>query len=145
MKNQPASIGFYLQKIITEQFALIEENHPSDNADVELSVNLKFAVNKEQKLVSVISLIKFDFNDQPLIIIEAGCIFNIEEVAWKSFQQKESDEIIIPQGFITHLSVITIGTVRGILHAKTENTAFNKFILPTINVTELVKSDISFK
>ena len=43
-----------------------------------------------------------------------------------------------------HLSVITVGTARGVLHAKTENTPFNKFVLPTINVTELVKEDVSF-
>ena len=40
--------------------------------------------------------------------------------------------------FIRHLSAISIGTARGILHAKTENTAYNKYFLPTININELV-------
>ena len=34
---------------------------------------------------------------------------------------------------------MTIGTTRGILHAKTEGTCFNKYVLPTINVTEIIK------
>ena len=38
-----------------------------------------------------------------------------------------------------------MGTLRGVLHAKVENTPYNMFILPTINVTELVKEDIVIK
>ena len=45
---------------------------------------------------------------------------------------------------MTHLIVLTIGTVRGILHAKTEGTKYNSYILPTINVAELIKTDIVF-
>jgi len=37
---------------------------------------------------------------------------------------------------------LTVGTVRGILHTKTEGTNFNGFVIPTINVTELVTSDV---
>ena len=40
--------------------------------------------------------------------------------------------------------MITVGTLRGVLHAKTENTEFNEFFLPTINVTDLIKEDIRF-
>jgi hypothetical protein len=40
--------------------------------------------------------------------------------------------------------MLTIGTSRGILHAKTEGTEFNKFILPTINVNQLVEKDAEF-
>ncbi len=37
--------------------------------------------------------------------------------------------------------MLCVGTARGILHAKTEGTAFNDFILPAINVEELVEED----
>ena len=52
--------------------------------------------------------------------------------------------VSFPKGFMAHLAVITVGTTRGVLHAKTENSKFNKYFLPTINVNELVKNDISF-
>ncbi len=143
MTDKKVSIGFQLQRILTEQYAVLEENYLI-NEDVDLSINLKFAVNKENMLVSVLALVKFEVKTQPFLILEAGCNFSIEEKAWQSFNQSDSETIIIPKGFMSHLSVIVIGTARGILHSKTENTEFNKYFLPTINVTELVKSDIAF-
>lgn len=41
--------------------------------------------------------------------------------------------------------MLTIGTARGVLHSKTESTPFNSFLLPTLNVNELVKKDVVFK
>ena len=38
--------------------------------------------------------------------------------------------------------MIAVGTARGILHAKTEATKFNQFLIPPINVVELIKDDI---
>jgi len=55
----------------------------------------------------------------------------------------ELKSIILPVSLITHMAVLTVGTARGILHSKTENTKFNKYLLPTINVTESLKSDIA--
>jgi hypothetical protein len=146
MNNKPNPIGFYLQKITTEQYAVIEENY-TEGGNVELSVNLKFRVNKDHKLISVLAQIKFDQKKQPFLILEAACIFSIEEKAWTSFQKsaKENKTVTVPQGFMSHLSVITIGTARGILHEKTAGTGFNKFLLPTVNVTELIQGDITFQ
>ena len=50
----------------------------------------------------------------------------------------------LPSGFVCHLAMLAIGTARGVLHAKTENTLFNKYLIPTINVAELIKDDIIF-
>ncbi|NOQ75958.1 MAG: hypothetical protein GQ574_28385 [Crocinitomix sp.] len=57
----------------------------------------------------------------------------------------DEQELVFPKGFIRHLSVICVGTARGILHAKTEGTKFNEFILPTINVEDLIQEDASFE
>jgi hypothetical protein len=40
--------------------------------------------------------------------------------------------------------MLTTGTSRGVLFAKTEATQFSKFIVPTLNVTEMIKEDASF-
>lgn len=40
--------------------------------------------------------------------------------------------------------MLTIGTTKGVLHSKTENTTFNHFVLPTLNGNELVKNDVVF-
>jgi hypothetical protein len=40
--------------------------------------------------------------------------------------------------------MITVGTARGVLHAKTEGTTLNKFFIPTVNVVEMVTDDGAF-
>ena len=58
--------------------------------------------------------------------------------------EQESNLLKVPKGFLSHLAVLTIGTTRGILHAKTEGNCFNKYVLPAINVTEIIKEDAIF-
>ena len=41
--------------------------------------------------------------------------------------------------------MLTIGTARGVLHSKTENTPYNKYLLPTLNVSDLVNNDLILK
>jgi len=41
-------------------------------------------------------------------------------------------------------AMLTAGALRRILHAKTEGTSFNKYVLPTINVTGIIKEDAKF-
>lgn len=64
--------------------------------------------------------------------------------SWNSFEDVKNSELTIPKNFISHLVMLSIGSTRGVLHAKTENTMFNKFLLPTINVNELIKEDMKF-
>lgn len=138
-----SKVGFALQKITTEQFAIIE-NGFADNGNIKLKINLRFAADDDQKVVSVFSAFTFESEQKPFIIIETGCHFNIMDETWIQMYRTEERKIHLPKGLITHLAVLTIGTTRGILHAKTENTCFNKYILPTINVTQLVKDDLVF-
>lgn len=139
----PTKVGFALQKITTEQFALIESGFV-DNGNIKLKIDLRFAADDVQKVVSVFSSFTFESEQKPFIIIETGCHFNINDETWVQMYRTEEKKIHLPKELITHLAVLTIGTTRGILHAKTENTCFNKYLLPTINVTELVKEDAIF-
>ena len=56
----------------------------------------------------------------------------------------KTNTLNVPHGFPGHLAMLTGGTTRGILHAKTEGTCYNQYVLPTINVTEIIKEDASF-
>ena len=46
------------------------------------------------------------------------------------------------KNLVTHFSVIAIGTTRGVLHAKTDGSKFNDFVLPTIDITQIITEDI---
>jgi hypothetical protein len=139
MESNDQNIRFSLAKISTDQFAIIPNSFKMGEV-VNLKTSLQFGSNKESKLISVKASFQFEQLSIPFIIIEASCFFNIEPNDWNTFLQEA--EIVVPKSIITHLTVLTVGTVRGILHAKTEGTNFNGFVIPTINVTELVTGDI---
>ncbi len=135
------SIGFALAAIKTEQFALFEGNH-SPKKEANITTSLEFKINTDQKLIGVFATFTFEQAKKVFIKIQVSCHFNIEPDTWTSFL-KDSN-VIVPKNFISHLTILTIGTSRGILHAKTEGTEFNQFILPTINVNQLVDADAVF-
>jgi len=140
-ENKIDTVGFQLRQITTDQFAILAELYDSSIEKIGLSINLKFGLDKEKHIIASSVLVKFEQKKKPFIITEVTNHFDIEEKAWDSFFDSE-DKAIIPKGFASHLVVLTIGTLRGVLHAKTENTEFNKFVLPTINVMNMVKDDV---
>ena len=86
----------------------------------------------------------FDSDSKPFLIIEASCHFSISDSAWADMLNSETNSLVVPKGFLCHMAMLTVGTSRGILHAKTEGTCFNKYVLPTINVTDIIKEDAAF-
>jgi hypothetical protein len=139
MENE--SIGFALAAIKTEQFALFEEKY-SSKKELNITTSLEFKINEEQKLIGVFATFTFEQAKKTFIKIQVSCHFAIDQNAWESFRKE--DVIVFPKNFMAHLTMLTIGTSRGVLHAKTEGTEFNKFILPTINVNQLVDKDAEF-
>ena len=138
------SIGFKLQNIETEQFATFEDAF-TEGEQVSLSTNLKFGLDEEKQIIAVILSVQFLQKKSPFLKLDAGCHFSISESSWNEFLNKDKSKIVFPKGFITHLSVLTIGTVRGILHEKTNNTPYNNYLLPTINVTEMITEDLEIE
>ena len=47
--------------------------------------------------------------------------------------------------FLRYLATIATGTMRGIIHTKTESTALNPIVLPPLNLVETIKDDFVFK
>lgn len=141
-KNQ---ITFGLRSISTEQFAIIESAFDKSKENIELGNSLRFGFNIEKRIVSTFLLVNFSQDKGPFIILEIGCYFEIMKEHWDNLYSAELSEIKLPMEIARHLVVLAMGTLRGVLHARVENTPFNMFILPTINVTELVKEDIVIK
>ena len=137
------TIGFLLNKIVTEQFAVIESAF-KDGDDVQFGINSKYGIFDDEKVLSVFIAPAFYQNKQPFLVLEVICHFEIEESAWNEFLNKDKSKLTFPLNFVRHVTMLAVGTARGILHAKTENTPFNEFILPTINLNETIKSSVVF-
>lgn len=143
MSETNKKIGFALNNITTEQFAVIESAFIKGNA-VDLKAGLRFGINKDKKIISILFSTNFIQEKSPFLIIEVGCHFKIINQTWNDFLTEDKTELTAPKGFISHLAMLTIGTARGVLHSKTENTSYNDFLLPTINVADLVKKEVTF-
>lgn len=144
MTEEKNSVGFSLVKINTMQFAMIKDSF-KEGVPVNLDLNIKFGLNVAQRILSVFFTNRLLQEKNPFLIIEVGNYFNIDEDSWNKFIDEKDSSITFPKGFASHLVLLTIGTTRGVLHSKTENTPFNKFLLPTINVNELIKTDVQLK
>ena len=143
MKKDNVQVGFALQGIRTEQFAIFEDNY-APSKETNLGTGVQFKIDQENKLIGVFIGFEFAQGKKVFLKIKVSCHFMVEENSWAAFIENESSKLVVPKGFLAHLAVITIGTTRGVLFAKTESTPFSKFILPTINVAEMIKEDATF-
>jgi hypothetical protein len=142
-KGKVTAINFALRNITTEQFAILEDVK-INLQKIRLNSNLRFAANEKDKVIAVFSNFTFESEETPFLIIETGCHFNIKPEEWKQMLNEETNSLQVPKGFLSHLSMLTVGTARGVLHAKTENTKYNRYVLPTINVASMIKNDAVF-
>lgn len=134
-------VGFALLGLKTEQFATFEENF-SQKKKTNLTTGLEFKVNKDIKQISVFATFTFEQTKKAFLKIQISCHFRIAPESWDNFCSDST--IVFPKGFMAHLTMLTVGSARGVLHAKTDGTQFNKFIIPLINVTEMINEDAIF-
>ena len=135
-------IGFSFHRISIEQFAIIEDKF-KDGEGINLSTGIEFALDTDNKILICYFTVKYEQSDSPFLLIKCGCHFGIGQESWTKYQT-DSATVTFPQGFMAHLATLTVGTTRGVLHVKTEGTTFNRFLLPTVNVMEMIPTDIPF-
>jgi len=134
-------IGFFLGAIKTEQFAFFEESfNPEENAHIDS--NVEFKIKKEHHQLGVFVTFSFSQNEKVVIKLGVSCHFMIKPEDWKACL--EGGQIIFPKQFLTHLLMLVVGTSRGILHCKLEGTKMQGVVLPSINISEVLKEDVTF-
>lgn len=140
MKKEP-EISFTLQGIKVEQFAIFEENYDQKEV-VDLTTEIEVKADSVNKHIGIFLSAEYEQSKKLLIRLIVSCRFVVSDVSWSVIMNTTEHSLIIPKGFLAHLAMLTVGTTRGILFAKTEGTIFSGFILPTIDVTEMMKEDM---
>ncbi len=134
-------IHFRFLKIDIMQFAMIEEAFKE--IKFEIKTNLQMELLPEIKALRVVPTIHFIQGTAPFIILQTENIFSLDSKSWERLLNKNI--LKMPKGFLQHVSFLSIGAMRGILHVKTEKTRFNHIVLPTININEIVNDDVAFQ
>jgi len=138
------AIQFSIKSITTEEFATIKTCY-KEQENVAIETGYGFGIIPSEHTLVVNFSLMFKCQDNPFIILKISCGFDIEHQAFLNLESKEKNKLTIPKGFLTHLIVLTIGTARGILHAKLEKSGFEQFILPTLNIADMIKDDMEFE
>ncbi|WP_373521152.1 hypothetical protein [Aquiflexum sp.] len=138
------SIKFAIKSISTEEFATIK-NCFKEQETVGIETGYGYGINPSEHTVFVNFSLMFKCQENPFIILKISCGFSIDEEDFLKFENKERNRILIPKGFLTHLTVLTIGTARGILHVKLEKSGLEQFILPTLNISDMFEEDMVFE
>jgi hypothetical protein len=138
-------LQFQISKIKTEQFAILTDHFKvNDIQRTSLNIKFDFKVNFEHKVIGTFFTIIFEREEEKILLIEVSCHFAIEAASWDSNLIDNGSSIKIEKEPLIHLALITVGTTRGVLFSKLENTIMSSVIIPSINITELIKEDAIF-
>ena len=120
-----------------------------ENLDKNIDISLSLSVgvtNIENNTIKVSPGVTFSKNKLDFISIEISVFFSIDKETWEGYISKDKSSITIPSDILTQLINISIGILRGSLHAKTENTILNRYFIPYIEHSKIIEGDrkISF-
>lgn len=135
-------IGFRLAGITTEEYAELPDHFP-DPKQSRVGIKLLKGIIPDDKKQMIGMAAKFEFlnDDQVFLILEVVCHFKIEPDYWDSIKDAEANTLTLDKKLLTHFLVLTVGTARGVLHAKKPKELYH-LLLPTFDVTSEFDEDI---
>ena len=134
-----SKITFSLAAIDTVQFATIG-NAPAITDNIEETITLSFTILEASRIIDCNFGYTLSKSKAAFITIQVVCSF---QLAQKDFNKLLHAAVLkIPVDAAQQITMHTIGTTRGILHSKTENTPFNDFPVGLIDIQDIVNEDI---
>ena len=134
------TIPFRIRQIKTQQFAMFPDLLVNGEV-VQIQTEFSFGVSNEINDIFCNTKLSYIQNEKLLLTGEFLCYFAISEEGTQHLKHLGRIDV----GFLRYLATIATGTVRGIIHTKTENTVLNTIVLPPINLVEVIKDDFVFK
>lgn len=133
-------VRFKMFKINIVQFAILSKEMAGE---YQINTSTEMKHTSDGSAIAVDMTFLFVSNGERHMILQVLCEFNIhpEDVATMTSE----NEITVPKSVLDYFIAQTVGTARGILHCKTEGTPFNSLIIPPMNVTTLLDSDLIIK
>lgn len=136
------TIGFLFLGIRTEEFAILEK-FPKVENDMGFNTEIQFTIYEETKEMTCFVSVEFIIKKIKLLKLKVACHFAVKPENWEDFTVE--NRLIVPKDFLVHLAMIAVGTTRGVLHAKTENTEYQLFAMPLIDVQNVITEDEIFE
>src|SRR5690554_7133545 len=101
MKNN--KIGFSLVDISIEEFAVVDDNFPTDkDKNIEISFGVNTKLNRHSRLIGMFVKCIFQCGGEVFLVGEVGCHFMISTESWNQFMNDDGS-ITIKKGFLINL------------------------------------------
>ena len=134
------SFNFDYVAIRIDQFASFKCSADTLKNERTFDGSISPSANYKEQTVEVKVLSNLKLGNELVMTIRTTSLFRIELASWESLQ-KDSD-IVIPLEILWHLAGLAVSTTRGIIFAKTEDTAINQFILPTLRIDKIITNEL---
>lgn len=134
-------LGFNLREIKIEQFATFSE-YLNNTQAVNVGHAFEFMLLSPVQQLGVFATFTFVQDSTVIMKLQVSCHFGIAPPAWQSFWQGE--QVIFPKDFVTNLASITTGVARGVLVAKTEHNILSKYLIPLLDITNIITHNLHF-
>lgn len=132
------SIPYRISHIETVQFALFPDNF-QNGKEVRVNTNCGYNIRSDIQQVRNIINVNYLQDDKLLMVAELACYYDIAPEGVESIKAEGK----IPVDFLRYMGSISVGTIRGLIHAKTEGTVLNPVVLPPVNLEEAIKDDMA--
>ncbi|MDE6510773.1 MAG: hypothetical protein K2L00_01580 [Muribaculaceae bacterium] len=127
-----------MAKINVDQFAILADKAPYEG--VSYSIGFGFNVAANASRIACVFTIDFSFGEKPILKLSITCEFDIHEEDWNNLIK--DDTLSISKEDLGFFANQTVGAARGILFCKTENSDFRDYILPPINLNDILDKDL---
>lgn len=109
-------------------------------SDLEFGFQVSFNGDLKNRIVGCKTEYLFKQKSNTISALTVYCYFMIEEGFVKS--KTENGKLILSNEFLRYLATISVGTARGIQHAKTQGTILNALVIPPINLINMTIQDL---
>lgn len=103
--------------------------------DMEFGFQVSFNGDLKNRIIGCKTEYIFKQNNNVISALTVYCYFMIEDEFVKS--KIENNKLVLSKDFLRYLATISVGTARGIQHAKTQGTIINSIVIPPINLMEI--------
>jgi hypothetical protein len=102
---------------------------------IEFSFQVSFNGDLKNRIIGCKTDYVFKQKDTIISSLTVYCYFMIEEEFVKS--KTVNNKLELSKDFLRYLATISVGTARGIQHAKTQGTDLNSLVIPPINLVSM--------
>lgn len=136
-----AQISYALTKVhetffsFREPSAVIDQTH---SPEVGFAFNFAYDIPKDTFTIQTKLTYFFEDLNTELLRLECDFDFYIQDLG--SYIPAGETESRLPEGFISILMGVALGTMRGIIHVRAAGSYAGQFVLPILSPIEIMKS-----